>query len=111
MPQVGELRVEHKHRAGRHELTLTGELDVVTAPRLRAAVAEGEAADPKGELVIDLRRVVFMDSSGLRTVLAMWDECRERGRGFYVIPDRGPCMRLFELTGVLDELPLLPPDA
>ena len=35
--------------------------------------------------------------------------CREHGCELMVIPDAGACRRLFELTGVIDDLPLRDP--
>jgi anti-anti-sigma factor len=109
MPPVGQLNIEDVRGSRRRTLELTGELDLVTAPALEAAV-QRVRDDDTSELVLDLRQVVFMDSSGLRTVLAAWDACREDGREFFLIPDRGACRRLFEITGVLDDLPLRAPD-
>ncbi len=104
-PPVGELRIADVRRSQRRTLELAGELDLVTAPALEAAV-QRVRDDGASELVLDLRGVVFMDSSGLRTVLATWDVCRDDGREFFLIPDRGACRHLFEITGVLDDLPL-----
>jgi anti-anti-sigma factor len=52
-----------------------------------------------------MRLVVFMDSSGLRTVLASMDMCRLHGCELMLVPGAA-CRRLFEITGVLDDLPL-----
>ena len=105
MPSVGELRIEHQQEGSRHRIAPAGELDLLTAPALASAFER--ALDAGGaELTVDLRAVVFMDSSGLRTLLAGWDSCRARGCELRLIPDMGACRRLFEITGVIDELPL-----
>ena len=46
---------------------LQGELDLVTAARLDE-VADG---DGEGDLVLDIERLTFIDSSGLRTLIRM----------------------------------------
>ncbi len=105
MPSVGQLLINRSHDGSRHTLALHGELDVVTAPELEDTVAELCLNTPQ-EIVLDMRQVVFMDSSGLRTVLASMDMCRLHGCEFMLVPGTGACRRLFELTGVIDDLPL-----
>jgi anti-sigma B factor antagonist len=110
MAQTGQLQIAHDRDGSRERLALSGELDVVTSPGLDAAV-ERLLAGRIESLVIDLRGVTFMDSSGLRTVLTAWDSCREADCEFLLIPDTGACMRLFQITGVLDDLPLWEPES
>jgi anti-sigma B factor antagonist len=110
MAQTGQLQVAHDREGSRERLALSGEFDIVTAPALDAAV-ERLLGGGIESLVLDLRGVAFMDSSGLRTVLTAWDSCREAGCEFLLIPDSGACMRLFQITGVLDDLPLWEPDS
>src|SRR6476469_1725038 len=53
-------------------------------------------------LVLDLRQVSFMDSSGLRLIL-QWTDCAdEHGFAFAVIQGPPPVARVFELCGVGD---------
>lgn len=108
MPEVGELRLEHRRGTRRHVLALEGELDMLTAPQLGSAARKARREGPGG-LVVDLRRIVFMDSSGLRVLLATCDECRADGCDFAVVLGEGPSRRLMEITGALEELPVLQP--
>jgi anti-anti-sigma factor len=109
MPSVGQLLLNRSRDGSRHTLALRGELDLVTAPDVEDTVA-ALCLDGAQELVLDLREVVFIDSSGLRTVLASMDMCRLHGCELLVIPGSGACRRLFELTGAIDDLPLHEPD-
>jgi anti-anti-sigma factor len=109
MPSVGQLTIRRTREGARNTLGLAGELDLVTAPGLEDLIA-GLCVDGAGELVLDMRQVIFMDSSGLRTVLAAMDMCRLHGCEFMLVADTGPCRRLFELTGVIDDLPLRRPE-
>jgi anti-anti-sigma factor len=45
-------------------VTVLGEVDLATAPRLRSALAEAAAADGSG-LQVDLRAVRYLDSAGM----------------------------------------------
>jgi anti-anti-sigma factor len=55
---------------------------------------------------LDLSRLTFMDSTGLRAVLRAQELCAEHGYDFLVIPGSGQVQRLLELTGTTDVLPL-----
>ena len=105
MPSVGQLLIHRSRDGSRYRLALQGELDLVTAPELEDTVAEICLNAPQ-EIVLDMRQVLFMDSSGLRTVLASLDMCRLHGCELMLVPGTGACRRLFELTGVLGDLPL-----
>lgn len=108
MASTPQLQIAHAKDGSRERLALTGELDIVTAPALDASV-ERLLAGRVESLILDLRAVAFIDSSGLRTVLTAWDSCRDRGCEFLLIPGDGACLRLFRITGVLGDLPLWEP--
>jgi len=78
---------------------VAGELDIDTADQVQerlAALREGGCPD----VVLDLRPLTFMDSTGLRLVIE-WDAAaRADGFRFSVIPGEGPVRRLFKLTGM-----------
>lgn len=92
---------------GRHTLVLAGEIDVETAPKLEEA-ARGIFGGTLQRFVIDLRKVTFLDSSGLAVILKIYNHCREQGAELGLIPGKGQVQRLLELTGVADLLPFLP---
>jgi anti-anti-sigma factor len=79
-------------------LSLVGELDLVSAPILRDGFDRMESASV-GMIVVDLRRLSFMDAAGLR-VLAEADERAQRGRwSLAVVRGPRPVQRVLELTG------------
>jgi anti-anti-sigma factor len=78
-------------------LVLGGELDLATAHELPEAAA---AAAGRGGLVIDLRQLRFIDSTGLRALILVHRECEAGGRRLRLIPGPEAVQRLFELTGV-----------
>ena len=57
--------VERTTVLGRPALTVRGELDIATAPRLAQAV-ESQLSQQPQSLVVDLTDTTFMDSSGAR---------------------------------------------
>ena len=82
----------------------TGELDMAAVPRFRETVAELYAAG-LDHLTLDLRRLCFIDSSGLRAILSLDADSRRRGSRFELIPGPPAVQRMFELTGALGLLP------
>ena len=90
--------------AGHHHLAIVGELDMASAAELEAAV-EGLRSQTTTAITLDLSEVVFIDSTGLRAVLAGHKLCTQEGYAFNLIPGPPAVQRLFELTGLLDSLP------
>jgi anti-anti-sigma factor len=76
-----------------------GDVDLATVGEVRAAC---EAAD--GPLVLDLRRVKFLDTSGLRLVLELQRRAESRGTGFAVVQGAPRVQRLFEIAGLTHRL-------
>ena len=86
-------------------LELRGELDLATVP-----IVQREMRQAKGFhdlVVIDLRQVSFMDSAGLQLLLSLQKRMRERGGSLLVVQGSRQVRRLFELTGIIDQLQLI----
>lgn len=97
------LGLEDDARDGCHTLSLVGELDAATAPTLQAAVEELCRAGAR-EVVLDLHELSFIDSSGLRVILASRQLCEREGCDFSLSRAQPQAQRLFELTDVLGRL-------
>jgi anti-sigma B factor antagonist len=85
-------------------LRLEGEIDISTAPRLNAALAEATAAGVD-EVWIDLIGVRFIDSTGIAALLHATHSLAGPGRLALICPD-GPARRALELCGLGRILPL-----
>jgi anti-anti-sigma factor len=90
---------------GRHTLLLSGELDLAVAAELETMVL-GLCGEGVSAIELDLSRLTFMDSTGLRAVLRAQELCAEHGHDFLVTPGGGQVQRLLELTGTTQVLPL-----
>jgi anti-sigma B factor antagonist len=99
---VTTLRVDSERSGDVLHVRLTGELDLAGVSKLDQEVAGGE--DSIATLIIDLREVEFIDSSGLRAVLLADRQAREHGHRCLVI--RGPeaVDRVFQITGCDERL-------
>ena len=101
---VGKLRVTTDRRDGVAVVVATGEIDLETADTFAAALRAQLAAGVDG-IVVDLLEVPFMDSSGLKQLLAASNELRERL--IVVLGPESPVRRLLELAEIADRIPLL----
>ena len=87
-------------------LTLTGELDLSTVDQLEQAIADNLNSD--GELVVmDLRELSFLDSTGLRLMLRLDASLKEEGRRLVLVKGPRRVQRVFELTRAVDELEIV----
>jgi anti-sigma B factor antagonist len=85
-------------------IAATGELDLSGAAVLEAEI-ERLAADPElGTVVLDMRGLEFMDSSGLRLVVLADMQAREAGRRFVLVRGSETVHRVFEITRMSDRL-------
>ncbi|MEX0864132.1 MAG: STAS domain-containing protein [Acidimicrobiia bacterium] len=96
------LEVETDHEAGFHVMSVLGEVDLATIDQLGAAI---DALAPKEfGLILDLTSTEFMDSSGLRLLLATKEGMASNGQAFKLAVSGGPIARLLDVTGLLPHL-------
>lgn len=88
-------------------IALTGDVDLATASIVEAELRRAE--ESQDAIVLDLEQVSFMDSSGIRVIVAA--DQRLHGRGGTLRIARVPphVRRLFELAGILDHLEIAEP--
>jgi anti-anti-sigma factor len=98
------LRTELDHGAPR--LIASGELDLASAEQLETQLKQLETSEPD-VLVLDLRELEFMDSTGLRTVIAADARARERGGRLVVVRAPEEVDRVFRLTRMDQHLELV----
>jgi anti-sigma B factor antagonist len=84
-------------------VALRGEIDVAEAPGVERRLADALAAG--GHVVVDLREVTFIDSSGLAVLLRAVQAAARDGRELRLLRPRPPVMRTFELAGLVEHLP------
>ncbi len=84
-------------------IAVAGELDLASSPALREELAR--ATDAGAELLIlDLRELVFMDSTGLSVVVKAHQQAADSGGRFAVVRGGKQVERLLALTGVGEQL-------
>lgn len=87
-------------------LTLAGELDIATVPRLQEAAQAALATHPV-RLVIDLRPLGFLDSSGLREMLMLADRAGEEGWELMLVRPVEQVLAIFQVTRAEEKLPFV----
>lgn len=88
-------------------LSVAGELDMASAPRLREAVdAAASTAGP--HIVLDLHAVTFCDCRGLAAFAAAHSRCAAHG-GWLALASPSPQLsRILSLTGLMARMPVYP---
>lgn len=93
----GHFDVATSSDGGAQVFLLSGELDIATADRLTAELEAVEtAADARR--VIDLSGLTFMDSTGLRVLIAANRSAAEGGYELVIVTGESPARRVLELT-------------
>jgi anti-sigma B factor antagonist len=102
-----EFSISAADRDGRAYVTLSGELDLATAPELEQLVTE--RIDAGEEVVVDLRGLEFMDSSGIRVLVAAHARAGRAGTRLFVVrPEpESAVAKIVEVSGLDGELNIL----
>jgi anti-anti-sigma factor len=104
-PAPGELELNTESAEGTVILSATGEVDMVTAPRLedaaRRAIQDGQAA-----LVLDLGGVSFLSSAGLSVLVRTHKFATENqdGTEFRIVATSPATLRPIQLMGLDNDL-------
>ncbi len=82
---------------------VAGELDLATSPALEQEIERVRDAD-LDLLIVDLRDLRFMDSTGLHALVKAHKQAHDAGRRFAVVQGGAQIEWLLDLTGVGDLL-------
>lgn len=84
-------------------MALHGELDLVGAPLLQAEI-ENPETDSSALVVLDLEDLRFIDSAGLRVILAAHERSQRLGQAFALTRGSQQVQRLLSIAGVNEHL-------
>jgi anti-sigma B factor antagonist len=105
------LDLSTEHHPGQTRVVLIGELDIASTAELEQQLAAIEIDSP-GTLVLDLRRVEFIDSTGLRALIAADERARSEGRRLALVRGPDAVARLLTVTQLDQRLEIVDdPDA
>lgn len=101
-----DFRVE-THTTGRvTTLTLTGELDLLSSPALEQELERVNSADCD-VILLDLRKLEFMDSTGLHVLVKAHQREQDSGRSLVLTKGSEQVQRLLDLTGVAELIKII----
>jgi anti-sigma B factor antagonist len=101
-----QFRVDVRTEGNAAVIVVRGELDLASSPALEEQLEQLWGSETK-LLVLDLRELEFMDSTGLSIIVNAHQRLSEDGRELTLV--RGPqqVQRLLDLTGVAERLRLV----
>lgn len=111
---LGALTLRSRREGAAHVLALFGELDVASAGEVEEELRRAEDALPAAAaIVVDLRGLIFIDSTGLRLLIEASNRAEESGHRLRLVRPRPRVFRVCEIAGVDALLPFenAPPEA
>lgn len=86
-------------------LSVSGEIDVATAPELREHLQRRTAANAP-TVVVDLLEVSFLDSTALGVLVGALKRSREAGGELRLVIAQPRILKVFEITGLTEVFPI-----
>ena len=105
-PMQSHFRVEVRNHGRAAVIAVSGELDLASSPALQEELDRLASSDAE-LLIIDLRELDFMDSTGLSVLVRAHQRAEEQGRRLAMVKGPQQVQRLLSLTGVGDRLTLV----
>ena len=100
------LDVTTEDRNGLVHLALVGELDLSTVAKVQEELRRIEASSP-ATLVVDLSKLSFLDSTGLRCIVTADERARQEGRRIVIVRGPDAVQRVFAITRLDDRLEMV----
>ena len=95
----GDSQVEFSAEACDGAVIVRGDVDLASAPRFEHALADALEAG-RGDLVVDLGGVAFMDSSGMTVLVRIFKTLDSEGRALRLVHLNSSVRRALEVGGV-----------
>jgi anti-sigma B factor antagonist len=106
MRWVKPFSIDVRRTDDRVQVVLAGELDIATQGDADAALREAQASGVR-TIVLDLRRLNFMDSTGLRLLVQADLRAQESGQRLAIVRGPDAVHRVLEITGLDAKLDLI----
>ena len=100
------LELDTEDRDGLVKIALRGELDLSTVSKVEDELESVEAKQP-AVLVLDLSRLSFLDSTGLRCLVTADQRAREAGRRLVLVRGPDAVQRVFAITRLEERLEMV----
>jgi anti-sigma B factor antagonist len=100
-----DLDVETTQQGDASILTLRGEIDVYTAPRLRQTIVDLVDGGARW-LVVDMEKVDFLDSTGLGVLVEGLKRVKTRDGHLSIVATHDKILKIFDITGLNKAFPI-----
>jgi len=100
-----DLSVLSRQEGARTVISVTGEIDVYTAPTLREQLNEVVAAGHY-DLVVDMTGVDFLDSTGLGVLVGGLKRVRSHDGALRLVCAQEKILKVFRITGLTKVFPI-----
>ena len=81
-------------------MSVGGEIDLYTAPRLHGELVTALAGGGTEQIVVDMSGVEFCDSTGMNVLLAAHRRAREQGGDLELAAPRPAIKKVLQVTGL-----------
>jgi anti-sigma B factor antagonist len=99
MESMADLTMEVTLRGERPVVALTGELDINSSPRLKEALLSLKDQGAIG-FVLDMAQLTFVDSTGLGTLVAIWNALGSPPGGIRLVAPTPTVARAIKITAL-----------
>ena len=96
-----ELKLGHSRKDGIEIVTVEGEIDIYTAPRLRELLT-GLVSRGSYQLVVNLDKVGFLDSTGLGVLVGGLKRVRAHDGSLDLVCTQQRILKLLKITGLTE---------
>jgi anti-sigma B factor antagonist len=100
------LEIKTEDRNGLVHVALVGELDLSTVAKVQEELRRVEAGSPR-TVVVDLSKLTFLDSTGLRCIVTADERARDQGRRVVIVRGPDPVQRVFTITRLEERLEMV----
>ena len=99
------MEIEVEEKEGYHIVTPIGELDIYTVPLFRKVVLKLEG-DRRHDLILDLTRVTFIDSSGLGSLIEIFQKVQSVNGEIAYVVNNPRILKVFKLVDLDKVFPI-----
>jgi anti-anti-sigma factor len=102
--RVDGLGIQSGRKGDEHVIALDGDLELANVAAMESELSHVEAGDC-ARIVLDLRRLSFLDSTGVHLLISAHERASANGMPLVLVVDDGPVHRVLDVCGALSILP------
>ena len=102
---VVDLSLDTRPEGDKTVVSVAGEIDVYTAPKLREQIVQ-LVEDGRYHLVVDMEQVEFLDSTGLGVLVGGLKRVRAHDGSLHLVCTQERILKIFRITGLTKVFPI-----